>query len=421
MRKIGLKLLQFYLRITASLFLLRYKPKIIGITGSVGKSSTKEAIYTVLSAKFKVRRSLSSYNNEIGVPLTIIGEESKGAHILAWMVVFFKAIGNLIYDKDYPEVIVLEMGVDKPRDLEYLLSFIKPKIAVITSIGAAHLEKMNSEQEIFKEKAKLVLTLPKKGVAILNFDDPRLRELGLQIKNKVIFYGLSNQANMYASEIRHEMTGMTFNLNYAGSVIPVSITSLGVGQVHAALAACSVATILGMDVVSASNELKKIKGLKGRLKLLSGKNETRILDDSYNSNPMSASSSLKAAAGIKESLGANRLIAILGNMLELGKTSRRAHINLGREAAEMVDMVIAVGTEAKNIYSGAEENLSGSALWFANSKVAAKKILAIIKPGDLILIKGSQGDRMEKVSEVLLKNKSDIKHLPRMSGLWLNK
>ena len=421
MRKIGLKLLQFYLRITASLFLLRYKPKIIGITGSVGKSSTKEAIYTVLSAKFKVRRSLSSYNNEIGVPLTIIGEESKGAHILAWMVVFFKAIGNLIYDKDYPEVIVLEMGVDKPRDLEYLLSFIKPKIAVITSIGAAHLEKMNSEQEIFKEKAKLVLTLPKKGVAILNFDDPRLRELGLQIKNKVIFYGLSNQANMYASEIRHEMTGMTFNLNYAGSVIPVSITSLGVGQVHAALAACSVATILGMDVVSASNELKKIKGLKGSLKLLSGKNETRILDDSYNSNPISASSSLKAAAGIKESLGANRLIAILGNMLELGKTSRRAHINLGREAAEMVDMVIAVGTEAKNIYSGAEENLSGSALWFANSKVAAKKILAIIKPGDLILIKGSQGDRMEKVSEVLLKNKSDIKHLPRMSGLWLNK
>jgi UDP-N-acetylmuramoyl-tripeptide--D-alanyl-D-alanine ligase len=421
MRKIGLKLLQFYLRITASFFLLRYKPKIIGITGSVGKSSTKEAIYTVLSAKFKVRRSLGSYNNEIGTPLTIMGEESKGAHILAWMVVFFKAIGNLIYDKNYPEVIVLEMGVDKPRDLEYLLSFIKPKIAVITSIGAAHLEKMNSEQEIFKEKAKLVLSLTKKGVAILNFDDARLRELGLQIKNKVIFYGLSNQANMYASEIRHEMTGMTFNLNYAGSVIPVSITSLGVGQVYAALAACSVATILGIDVVSASNELKKNKGLKGRLKLLSGKNETRVLDDSYNSNPMSASSSLKAAAGIKESLGANRLIAILGNMLELGKTSRRAHINLGREAAETVDMVIAVGTEAKNIYSGAEENLSGSALWFANSKVAAKKILAIIKPGDLILIKGSQGARMEKVSEVLLKNKSDIKHLPRMSGLWLNK
>jgi UDP-N-acetylmuramoyl-tripeptide--D-alanyl-D-alanine ligase len=313
------------------------------------------------------------------------------------------------------------MGVDKPRDLEYLLSFIKPKIAVITSIAAAHLEKMHSEQEIFNEKSKLARRLPKKGVAVLNFDDARLRELGLKIKHKVIFYGLSNQANMYATETKHQMTGMTFNLNYAGSVVPVSITSLGVGQVYAALAACSVATILGMDVVSASNELKKIKGLKGRLKLLSGKNGTRILDDSYNSNPMSASSSLKTAAGIKESLGANRLIAILGDMLELGKTSRRAHINLGREAAKMAGMVIAVGAEAKNIYSGAEETLSGSALWFSDSETASKKIIALIKPGDLVLIKGSQGARMEKISKILLKNKNDIKHLPRMSGLWLNK
>jgi UDP-N-acetylmuramoyl-tripeptide--D-alanyl-D-alanine ligase len=210
-------------------------------------------------------------------------------------------------------------------------------------------------------------------------------------------------------------------LNYAGSVVPVSITSLGVGQVYAALAACSVATILGMDVVSASNELKKIKGLKGRLKLLPGKKGTRILDDSYNSNPSSASLSLKTAVVIKENLGANRLVAILGDMLELGKVSRRAHINLGREAAQAADMVIAVGAEAKNIYSGAEETLSGSARWFADSKTAAKKIEAIIHPSDLILIKGSQGVRMEKVSEVLLENKKDIKHLPRMSGLWLNK
>jgi UDP-N-acetylmuramoyl-tripeptide--D-alanyl-D-alanine ligase len=108
-------------------------------------------------------------------------------------------------------------------------------------------------------------------------------------------------------------------------------------------------------------------------------------------------------------------------MLELGKTSRRAHINLGREAAKMAGMVIAVGAEAKNIYSGAEETLSGSALWFSDSEAAAKKILALIKPGDLVLIKGSQGARMEKISKILLKNKNDIKHLPRMSGLWLNK
>ncbi|MCX6811773.1 MAG: UDP-N-acetylmuramoyl-tripeptide--D-alanyl-D-alanine ligase [Candidatus Berkelbacteria bacterium] len=372
MRKFGLKILELYLKITSSLFLARYKPKIIGVTGSVGKSSTKEAIYTVLSAKFKVRRSLGSYNNEIGVPLTIMDEESSGSNIFGWIIVFFRAIGNLIYDKDYPQILVLEMGVDKPRDLEYLLNFIKPKIAVITSIGATHLEKMHSEQEVLKEKSKLALRLPKKGIAILNFDDTRLKRLGLDISRKVVFYGLNSQANMYATEIKYERTGMSFNINYAGSVIPVDIASFGTGQIYAALAACAVATILGMDLISASHEIRKIKGLKGRLKLFSGKKEIFVLDDSYNSNPMSASSSLETAARIKESLGAQRLVAVLGDMLELGKISRRAHINLGREAAKTANMVIAVGNEAKNIYSGAEETLSGSALWFADSESAAK-------------------------------------------------
>jgi UDP-N-acetylmuramoyl-tripeptide--D-alanyl-D-alanine ligase len=440
MRKIFLKILQWKLKILAQLFLWRYKPKIIGVTGSVGKSSTKEAIYTVLKAKFKVRRSLGSYNNEIGVPLTIMGEETKGANILGWIAVFFRAMGNLIYNKDYPQILVLEMGVDKPRDLEYLLSFIKPKIAVVTSIGAAHLEKMKSEEEIFQEKSKLALALPKKGVAVLNFDDIRLRKLGLKIKRKILFYGTDSQANMSASEIkcychpeRSEgsrdsssatqndiiICGMTFNINFAGSVVPVNVFVFGQGQIYAALAACAVASVFGMDLVSASNEIRKIKSLKGRLKLLSGIKGTYILDDSYNSNPMSASSSLKTAVSIKESLGVNRLVVVLGDMLELGEISRRSHINLGRQAARDADMVIAVGAEAKNIYSGAEETLSGSALWFADSEMAAKKILVIIKPGDLILIKGSQGARMEKVSKVLLKNKSDIKHLPRMSGGWI--
>jgi UDP-N-acetylmuramoyl-tripeptide--D-alanyl-D-alanine ligase len=420
MRKFGLRILELYLKITASLFLLRYKPKIIGVTGSVGKSSTKEAIFTVLSSKFKVRRSLGSYNNEIGAPLTIMGEESQGGNIFGWIKVFFRAIGNLIYDKDYPQILVLEMGVDKPKDLEYLLSFIKPRIAVITSISAAHLEKMQSEGEIFAEKSKLAISLSKRGVAVLNFDDERLKNLGLNLKSKVIFFGLSPQANMYASEIKHELTGMTFNINYAGSVVPASLTSLGIGQVYAAIAACAVATVLGIDVVSASKELNKIKGLKGRLKLFAGKKGTQILDDSYNSNPYAASASLKSALRIKESLGAHRLVAVLGDMLELGKISRRAHINLGREAATLADLVIAVGKLSKNLYLGAEETLGENSLWFPDSETLAKKILNIIESGDLVLIKGSQGVRMEKVSKVLLKNKSDIKHLPRMAGLWLN-
>lgn len=421
MRKIFLKLLQWKLKIIAQLFILRYRPKIIGVTGSVGKSSTKEAIYTVLRSRFNVRRSRGSYNNEIGVPLTIMGEESAGANIFGWVAILFRTIPNLIYDQDYPRILVLEMGVDRPRDLEYLLDFIKPRIGVITSIGAAHLEKMESEEEVFKEKTKLVFKLPQKGIAILNFDDSRLRKLGLVLKRKVLFFGQDNQANLSASEIRYSSSGTTFNLNYAGSVVPASLSTLGRPQIYAALAAGAVAISLGLDLISVSHELKNIKGLKGRLKVFPGKNQTKIIDDSYNSNPLSLSASLEAAKSLKENLGAKRLVVVLGEMLELGKISRRAHLNLGREAARMADLVIAVGKEAKNIYAGAEETLAGEALWFPDAKAVASKIRSLIRPGDLILIKGSQGVRMEKVTKILLKNKRDIKHLPRMSGYWKNK
>lgn len=412
MRKIFLKILIWKLKIISQLFLARYKPKIIGITGSVGKSSTKEAIYTVLRTEFKVRRSLGSYNNEIGVPLTIIGEESPGANIFGWIVLGFKAIGKLIYNKNYPRVLILELGVDKPDDLDYLLGFIKPKIAVITSISPVHLEAMKSEEEIYQEKSKLALKLSKKGTAILNFGDERLRRLGLSLPHQVLFYGFDSQAQLSASEIRYQDKGMIFNLNYAGSVVPAKINSLGRGQVLSALAACAVAITLKMDLLSVSKELFRIRPLKGRLKVFAGKNQTTIIDDTYNSNPASAQTALETAKIFKENGNYQRLVLVLGEMLELGKISRRAHLNLGREAAKMADLVITVGHEAKNI---------SAKLWFRDSKALSKKILSLVGPGDLILIKGSQGVRMEKVSAILLKNKKDIKHLPRMSGYWINK
>lgn len=412
MRKFILKIITWKLKIISKLFLARYKPKIIGITGSVGKSSTKEAIYTVLGAEFNVRRSRGSYNNEIGVPLTIIGEESPGANIISWIVLFFRALKNLIYDKDYPRILILEMGVDKPADFDYLLGFIKPKIAVITAITPAHLEAMKSEEEIFSEKSKLALALPRTGTAILNFDDERLRRLGLSLSSRVLFYGLNDQAQLSATEIKDEVQGAIFNLNYAGSVVPARINSLGRGQIYAALAACAAAVTLKMDLIAASKELLNIKPLKGRLRVFKGQNETTLIDDSYNSNPASAQTALHTAKIFKQNGNYQRLVLVLGEMLELGSISRRAHLNLGREARKNADLIIAVGSEARNISTN---------LWFRDSEALSKKILSLVKPGDLILIKGSQGVRMEKVSRALLKHKSDIKHLPRMSGYWINK
>jgi len=248
-----------------------------------------------------------------------------------------------------------------------------------------------------------------------------LRELGLKLKNKVIFYGLSGTANIYASEIKCEKLGISFNINYAGSVVPAAIPVFGKAMVYAVLAASAVGVSLGMDLVNVTSKFKNIKGLKGRLKLFKGKKKATIIDDSYNSSPIAARLALSAAGELREEIKARRLVVVLGDMLELGEISRRAHINLGREAANAADLVIAVGKEAKNIQLGAELTKEKDALWFPDSSAVAAKILGIIKKGDLILIKGSQGVRMEKITEVMLKNKKDIKKLPRMGGYWKNK
>lgn len=420
MHNLYLKMLQWKLRLFAILFLKRYKPKIIGVTGSVGKSSAKEAIFTVLSANFRTRRSLGSYNNEIGVPLTIIGEETAGRNVFKWFIIFLRALTKLIRQKDYPEILVLELGVDKPGDLDYLLAFIEPEISVLTAIGAAHLEALKSEKEVFAEKAKLAEETKKKGTVILNFDDRRLRELGLKLKRKVIFYGQNNQANLSASDIKYTELGMSFNINWEGSKIPARLNIFGMPAVYSALAASACAISLGLDLVSVAKDLDSIRPLKGRMNLLKGINNSFIIDDTYNSNPMSALASIEAAKEIKNQLGLERLVIILGNMLELGKISRRAHINIGRVAGKSADLVIAIGKEARAIKEGAIES-SIRTLWFKNSRAASIKIKDLVADGDLVLIKGSQGVRMERISEVMLANKSDIKKLPRMTGVWKNK
>jgi UDP-N-acetylmuramoyl-tripeptide--D-alanyl-D-alanine ligase len=421
MRKLVLSLIQFKLKILAKLYLARYKPKIVGVTGSVGKSSTKEAIYTVLEGYKKVRRNLGSYNNEIGVPLTIIGAKSPGINIFGWIALLFKALFGLISDKNYPKILVLELGVDRVGDLEYLLGFIKPHVAVLTNIGPTHLEALKTEWEVYKEKSKLALRMAKSGTAVLNFDDRRLRELGLRLKNKVIFYGLDKQANMNASDIKFTHHGMMFNINWEGSAVPVRLKIFGTPQVYTSLAACASALALGLDLITASKNLEKLRVIKGRMNILKGKNKTTIIDDTYNSNPLSAQASLESARMIKDKGDYPRLIVILGDMLELGTVSRRSHVNLGRDAAKVADKVIAVGKEAKAIYEEARRTLSHEAVWFEDSTIAAKRIKQEISPGDLILIKGSQGVRMEKISAVLLSKKKDIKRLPRMSGYWVNK
>src|SRR4030042_4264968 len=183
--------------------LAKFKPRIVGVTGSVVKTSTKEAIYAVLASKFQVRKNEKNYNNEIGLPLTVLGLETGGGNLWKWIVVFLKAIGVVFFSsrKNYPEILVLEIGADRPGDIKYLVDFIKPEIGVVTAVGISHLEFFKDKKNIAREKSFLVKALKRDELAVLNCDDEEGRAMAEQIKSKKIFYGFSEEADIQASDI----------------------------------------------------------------------------------------------------------------------------------------------------------------------------------------------------------------------------
>ena len=200
MRKILQKITKFLARIIIG----RYQPKIIAISGSVGKTSTKEAIRTVLEYEFKVRSTILNQNNEIGVPLTILGEQGAGKNIVGWATIFLRAIFLiLIKSKNYPQILILEYGVDRPGDMDYLLSIAKPTVGVMTSIGEipVHVEFFSGFKALAKEKSKMIYALPENGLAVLNFDDAVVSAMRDITDAKCVTYGFGQGADILGDEI----------------------------------------------------------------------------------------------------------------------------------------------------------------------------------------------------------------------------
>jgi UDP-N-acetylmuramoyl-tripeptide--D-alanyl-D-alanine ligase len=406
-----LKLLQFILAWLAMAIIKKYQPQIVGITGSIGKTSAKEAIFCVLQTKFNARKNIKNYNNEIGVPLTIIGQESGGKSALGWLKVFSAAM-NLIFfhDKEYPDILVLEMGADKPGDISYLVEKFPCDIGVITAIGPTHLEAFKTVEEIVKEKQKIVSHLKASNTAILNADDALVKKTHAKTRAKVIFFGYDESAGVRAIELDEQagaldLAGVKFKIAHGGSAVPVFLPGvIGAHQINAALIGASVGIALGMNLIEISEGLKNYHSPKGRMNLISGR-KTLIIDDTYNSSPKAAEAALKTLADAK--IGdIKRKAAIFGDMLELGDFTEEAHYELGaRTARAGIDILIAVGKFKDMICQGARENgmPEQSVFSFVNSTLAAQGVENIIQPGDLILVKGSQGSRMERVVKALMK------------------
>jgi UDP-N-acetylmuramoyl-tripeptide--D-alanyl-D-alanine ligase len=407
------KLLQLKLKWLAKLILARYKPDIIGITGSAGKTSTKEAIYAVLSGKQRVRRSLKNYNNEIGVPLTIIGAESAGRSIFGWLVILFKAVKVIIGEKNYPDILILEMGVDRPGDMEYLKSIVRPRIGVITMIGPVHLEFFGTIEKIEKEKGSLITDLEPNGWAIVNQDDERSRSAAKNITTRLLSFGCEEKADLRAREIvfsfeetgaaRH-LIGTNFKLSHDGSTVPVFLPQvIGYHAVYAALAAAAVGTAYGMNLVEISRSLSSFRSPAGRLNLVPGIKNSTIIDDSYNSSPKPAIAALKVTSEIPAKSG--KRLAILGDMAELGSHTVDGHREVGRAVVQFrFDILITVGEKARDIGRGAQEaGLSPDKIFnFSSADEAKRFIQSRIGQGDLVLVKGSQSIRMEKIVKEIM-------------------
>lgn len=407
-------LLQYILKLLVKAVVWKYQPTVIGITGNVGKTSVKEAIFSVVSSRFRARRGLKNYNNEIGLPLVVLGEESAGKNFFKWLAIFCRALRLIAFRADYPEILILEMGADKPGDIGYLLSIVRPKIGVVTAIGEipAHVEFFAGPEELAKEKAKLPASLPVNGYAILNFDDDTVLAMKSGTKAHPLTFGLGEGASVRATDIhlffRREngepAAGLSFKANYKGSIVPVRLLNVfGKHQVYAALAGIAAGSALNMNLVEISQALANYKSPPGRLNLLKGIKNTVILDDTYNASPMATRAALETLAEISlENNG--RKIAVLGDMLEIGKYSVEAHQTIGQIARKIADVIFTVGPRAKFIAEEAESlGFSKDKIFrFDDSVSAGKELQKIIQEGDVILVKGSQSMRMEKIVEEIM-------------------
>ena len=407
-------ILQKILAILARRTLKKHKPMIIGITGSVGKTTTREAILAVLKKNYRVAGPEKNYNNEIGLPLTILQSPNCGKNIFKWLKVLGRGwLGKSATGQSYPEILVLEYGVDRPRDMERLLKIAKPYMAVVTAVGdiPMHMEYFKDPEEVVKEKAKLVAALPVEGHAILNHDDYAVYDMREKTKAHIATYGLAERADFKV--INYELRngkdedlgdipdGISFKIEYKGSVVPIRITTaLGEPQAIAAAAAMAIGTILNMNLVEIAEALHDWTPPAGRMRLISGLKKTFILDDTYNAGP----DSMRRALDTLQALPGKRKIAVLGDMLELGKYTEQTHRATGDRIAKLADMILTVGVRSKFI---AEQALiwdtpSGQIMKFDDSVSAGKALRSLIKEGDVILVKGSQGMRMERVVEEIM-------------------
>jgi UDP-N-acetylmuramoyl-tripeptide--D-alanyl-D-alanine ligase len=348
--------------------------RVIGITGSVGKSTTKEMITEVLSQRYRTLKSPGNLNNEIGLPLSILKLSS-----------------------GYQRA-VLEMGFYVPGEIAFLCDVALPQVGVVTNIGTVHAERAGSQEAIAQGKSELVQALPEDGVAILNFDDPWVRKMEEKTRAQVFFYGLSSESDLWADNVEGlGLEGIRFRLHYQRETLHVRVPLIGRHSVHTALRATAVGLVEGLTWQEIFDGLNQ-GHTQLRLVAVRSKTGALILDDTYNASP----ESMLAALNLLDELD-GRKIAVLGDMLELGQYERQGHEMVGLRAAQVADTLLTLGTRAHVIAEAARRSgmRRSSILEFDKLEPIIDWLNENLAKNDSVLIKGSHGLRMDRIVNIL--------------------
>lgn len=356
--------------------------KVIGITGSVGKTSTKEIIASVLSQKYNVLKTNGNFNNEIGLPLTIfrIREEH--------------------------EIAVLEMGISDFGEMHRLSKVAKPDIGLITNIGPCHLENLNNREGVLKAKTELFDYISDNGSIVINGDDDLLSTIEVIGNIEPVRYGLDkNKNNIYAENIvKNGLNGISCDIKFEDKNISVNIPIPGEHMIYNALAATAIGYILKLSNEQIKNGIESVQSVSGRVNIIKTEILT-IIDDCYNANPVSMKASLDVLSGDQ-----NRKVCILGDMGELGECSEQLHFDIGKYAAEKeIDCIICIGKLSRNMFEGAKSKSKQTGIYYFESKKEfSTKINYLINNNDTILVKASHFMNFE----TLVKELQLIQNLP---------
>ena len=381
------------------------------------KTSAKEAIFTVLrSSSRSVRKSSGNFNNELGLPLSILGNYTKISGFFFWPRVIARAIWKLISRGSYPEILILEYGIDRPGDMKKLLEIAKPGVGIVTAIGEipVHVEFFAGPEAVAREKARLLEALPAAGFAALNYDDATAAKMRDRTRARILTYGFGEGADIRIVnfETRSELDaplGISFKLEYGGSYVPVRLDGVfGKAHAYAAAAGACVGLVFGVNLVKIAEGLNLFyKPMRGRMMLFPGIKESWIIDDSYNSSPQAVKEAVKTLTQIGKG---RQKIAVLGEMKDLGDFAKDAHRQVGLQIAKTpINCLVTVGAPAKEIGTAAQKaQFKGKIIATSTTDQAIQKIREVANKRTTVLVKGSRHAHLERIVNGLLGKSTEI-------------